>query len=55
MNDNEQNTTNPEVASCDHAEFANCDHHPENDYAGLQVNAGIEQPPMVNPDRKSVV
>ena len=26
-------------------------HHPENDkqYAGLQVNAGIEQPPMVNP------
>ena len=28
-------------------------HHPENDeqYAGLQVNAGIEMPPMVNPYR----
>ena len=49
MNDNEMNINNPEVAHCDHAEFANCDHHPENDYAGLQVNAGIEQPPMVNP------
>ena len=26
-------------------------HHPENDsqYAGLQVNAGVEQPPMINP------
>lgn len=26
-------------------------HHPENDeqYAGLQVNSGVEQPPMVNP------
>ena len=26
-------------------------HHPENDaeYAGLQVNAGVEQPPTVNP------
>ncbi|MBP5290072.1 MAG: ATP/GTP-binding protein, partial [Paludibacteraceae bacterium] len=26
-------------------------HHPENDaeYAGLQVNAGVEQPPVVNP------
>ena len=26
-------------------------HHPENDaeYAGLQVNAGVEQPPVINP------
>ena len=26
-------------------------HHPENDaeYAGLQVNAGVEQPPAINP------
>ncbi len=32
-------------------QFTNCDHHPENDgdYAGLQVNAGVEMPPMVNP------
>ncbi|MBQ4005496.1 MAG: methylmalonyl Co-A mutase-associated GTPase MeaB [Muribaculaceae bacterium] len=29
-------------------------HHPENDdqYAGLQVNAGVEQPPIVNPYMK---
>ena len=30
---------------------ADMHHHPENDaeYAGLQVNAGVEQPPVVNP------
>ncbi len=42
MNDNKQKWEE---------KFANCDHHPENDggYAGLQVNAGVEMPPMVNP------
>ncbi|MBQ9467058.1 MAG: methylmalonyl Co-A mutase-associated GTPase MeaB [Muribaculaceae bacterium] len=33
------------------AQQCSCSHHPENDaqYAGLTVNAGIEQPPSINP------
>jgi len=34
-----------------HTEEATAMHHPENDaqYAGLQVNSGVEQPPSINP------
>ena len=43
MNSNKHN--NPSQHIDEHV------HHPENDsqYAGLQVNAGVEQPPMINP------
>ena len=42
MNENHHNEEHPHI------------HHPENDeqYSGLQVNAGIEMPPMVNPYMK---